>query len=58
MGLKMLYNNELEAKLNGLERELEVAKLNNWEFDIVNLKDEIREVKRELESEFNKAYEG
>ena len=54
----MLYNNELEAKLNGLERELKVAKLNNWGFDIVNLKDEIREVERELENEFNKAYEG
>ena len=54
----MLYNNKLEAKLNGLERELEIARLNNWEFDIVNLKEEIREVKRELENEFNKAYEG
>ena len=54
----MLYNNELEAKLNELERELDVARLNNWEFDIANLKEEIREVERELESEFNKAYEG
>ena len=54
----MLYNNELEAKLNGLERELEVAKLNNWEFEIANLKDEIRELEIEIENEFNMAYEG
>ena len=44
----MLYMNSLEAKLNRLERELKVAELNNWEFDIEVLKDEIKEVEHEL----------
>ena len=46
--------NSLEAELNRLERELRVAKLNNWEFDIQVLKDEIIEVEREIQE----AYEG
>ena len=50
----MLYMNSLEAELNRLERELRVAELNNWEFDIQVLKDEIIEVERELQE----AYEG
>ena len=44
----MLYMNDLEAKLYELERELKVAELNNWEFDIEILKDEIKEVEHEL----------
>lgn len=44
----MLYMNSLEAELNRLERELKVAELNNWEFDIEVLKDEIKEVEHEL----------
>lgn len=44
----MLYMNNLEAKLYELERELRVAELNNWEFDIEVLKDEIKEVEHEL----------
>ena len=44
----MIHENNLEAKLYELERELRVAKLNNWEFDISILKDEIKEVEHEL----------
>ena len=50
----MLYMNSLEAELNRLERELRVAELNNWEFDIQILKDEILNTEMELEN----AYEG
>ena len=50
----MLYSNSLEAELNRLERELRVAELNNWEFDIQILKDEILNIEIEL----NNAYEG
>ena len=49
----MLYMNSLEAKLNRLERELKVAELNNWEFDIEVLKDEIKEVEHELYNSYN-----
>lgn len=45
----MTYKNDLEGKLFQLERELAVAELNNWTFDISVLKDEIRELERELE---------
>lgn len=44
----MIHENSLEAKLYDLERELKVAELNNWEFDIEVLKDEIKEVEYEL----------
>ena len=50
----MRYGCLLEAKLNKLERELKVAELNNWEFDIQCLKQEILEVEEELQ----RAYEG
>ena len=50
----MLYMNSLEAELNRLERELRVAELNNWEFDIQILKDEILNIENQL----NNAYEG
>ena len=43
-----MHENNLEAKLYELERELRVAELNNWEFDIEVLKDEIKEVETEL----------
>ena len=32
--------------------------MNNWEFDISTLKEEIREVEMQLENEFKEAYEG
>ena len=54
----MKYGNNLEGRLAELERELRVAELNNWEFDIANLKEEIKEVERELENQFNMAFEG
>lgn len=54
----MKYGNNLESRLSELERELRVAELNNWEFDIANLKEEIREIERELENQFNMAYGG
>ena len=44
----MVHENNLEAKLYELERELKVAELNNWEFAIEVLKDEIKEVEHEL----------
>ena len=44
----MIHENNLEAKLYELERELKIAELNNWEFDIEILKDEIKEVETEL----------
>ena len=44
----MIHENNLEAKLYELERELKVAELNNWKFDIEVLKDEIKEVEHEL----------
>ena len=50
----MIYMNNLEAELNRLERELRVAELNNWEFDIAVLKDEILNIENQL----NNAYEG
>ena len=49
----MVYMNSLEAELNRLERELKVAELNNWEFDIEVLKDEIKEVETELYNSYN-----
>ena len=48
----MVYMNYLEAKLNRLRRELRVAELNNWEFDIQCLKDEILELEMELQNEY------
>lgn len=49
----MIHENNLEAKLYELERELKVAELNNWEFDISILKDEIKEVETELYNSYN-----
>ena len=49
----MIHENNLEAKLYELERELKIAELNNWEFDISILKDEIKEVETELYNSYN-----
>ena len=49
----MIHENNLEGKLYELERELKVAELNNWEFDISILKDEIKEVEYELYNSYN-----
>ena len=48
----MIHENNLEAKLYELERELKVAELNNWEFDIEVLKDEIIDIENKLENEY------
>ena len=48
----MLYMNSLEAKLYELERELKVAELNNWEFDIQILKEEIIDIENKLENKY------
>lgn len=47
-GYEMLYKNNLEGKINQLENELNIARLNNWEFDIRVLKDEIRDLENQL----------
>ena len=49
----MIHENNLESNLYELERELRVAELNNWEFDIEVLKDEIKEVEYELYNSYN-----
>ena len=49
----MIHENNLEAKLYELERELKVAELNNWQLDIEVLKDEIKEVETELYNSYN-----
>ena len=48
----MIHENILEAKLYDLERELKVAELNNWEFDIQILKEEIINIENKLENEY------
>lgn len=53
----MVYMNYLEAKLNRLRRELRVAELNEWEFDIQCLKDEILELEIEIENEYENGNE-
>ena len=45
--------NSLEAELNRLERELRIAELNNWEFDLEIIKDDIKEVETELYNSYN-----
>ena len=44
----MKYRNLLEARLNELNKELKVALLNEWEFDIKVLKEEIEEIENKL----------
>ena len=48
----MIHENNLEAKLYELERELKVAELNNWEFDIQILKEEIIDIENKLENKY------
>lgn len=44
----MIYLNELEGEIAYLESELRTAELNDWEFEIAVLKDEIAEKEMEL----------
>jgi hypothetical protein len=53
----MMHKNELEARLFKLNYDLSIAKLNNWEFDIACLEDEIAEVIELLQTEFDWEYE-
>ena len=48
----MIHENNLEAKLYELERELKVAELINWEFDIQILKEEIIDIENKLENKY------
>lgn len=44
----MIYLNNLESEIAKLENDLQTAELNNWDFDISVLKDEIKEKEIEL----------
>ena len=47
------HSNEIEREIYQLERELQTAELNDREWDINRLKNEIRELEIELEAQYN-----
>ena len=47
------HSNEIEREIYQLERELDTAILNEREWDIDRLKNEIYELETELEKEYN-----
>ena len=49
----MIHLNNLEAEIYKLERELETAIMNDRDWDIDRLKNEIRELEIELEAQYN-----
>ena len=49
----MWHKNEIEREIYQLERELITAELNEREWDINRLKNEIRELEIELEAQYN-----
>ena len=49
----MIHLNELEREIYQLERELDTAILNEREWDIDRLKNEIHELEVELERQYN-----
>ena len=51
----MIYKNELEERLYQLRYDLTTAQLNNWEFDIACLEDEIDEVMLALAQEWEES---
>ena len=53
-GLAMIrHENEIEREIYLLERELITAELNDREWDINRLKNEIRELEIELKAQYN-----
>ena len=53
-GLTMItHSNEIEREIYQLERELDTAILNEREWDIDRLKNEISELEAELERQYN-----
>ena len=49
----MIHLNNLEAEIYKLERELQTAIMNNRDWDIDRLKNEISELEAELERQYN-----
>ena len=49
----MMHLNEIEREIYQLERELDTAILNEREWDIDRLKNEISELEAELERQYN-----
>ena len=49
----MVHLNELEREIYQLERELQTAIMNDRDWDIDRLKNEIRELEIELEAQYN-----
>ena len=49
----MIHLNELEREIYQLERELQTAIMNDRDWDIDRLKNEIRELEIELEAQYN-----
>ena len=47
------HSNEIEREIYQLERELDTAILNEREWDIDRLKNEIHELETEIEKEYN-----
>ena len=47
------HENELEAEIYKLERELDTAIMNDRSWDIQHLKSEIAELERELQNQYN-----
>ena len=49
----MIHLNDLEREIYQLERELQTAIMNDRDWDINRLKNEIRELEIELEAQYN-----
>ena len=47
------HSNEIEREINQLQRELQTAVMNDRDWDIDRLKNEISELEAELERQYN-----